>query len=147
MNNLEKSKGYFIECWIETKSGFIWSQREKFIPLYLVPSINGVIQTRNDKEEGFVRITTNLKQLIGTQVRVTDPNDTYISDNYQYEDNEWIIVPPDNPLIFKGLGMNRASDFVMKVWCKDVPVNSMFMELSPKMSLALFFNFGNLQIE
>ncbi|HDR8454038.1 TPA: hypothetical protein QC364_000837 [Bacillus cereus] len=144
VNNLEKSKGYFIECWIETKSGFIWSQREKFIPLYLVPSINGVIQTRNDKEEGFVRITTNLKQLIGTQVRVTDPNDTYISDNYQYEDNEWIIVPPDNPLIFKGLGMNRASDFVMKVWCKDVPVNSMFMELSPKNESGIVLQFWKL---
>ncbi len=132
IKSLEKGKGYFIECWIETQNGFIWSQREKFIPLYLVPAINGVIQTRNDEDEGFVRVTTNLKQLIGTQVRATDPNDTYISDNYQYENDDWIIVPSDNPLIFKGLGMNRASDFVMKLWCKDIGEKSMFLELSPK---------------
>lgn len=129
---LEKGKGYFIECVIETENGFTWSQKEKFIPLYIVPSINGVIQTKDDSEEGFVRITANLKQLLGTQVRATDPNDTYISDNYDYEDEDWVIVPSDNPIVYKGLGMNRASDFVMKVWCKDIPIGSMFLELSPK---------------
>lgn len=129
---LEKGKGYFIECVVETMNGFIWSQREKFIPLYIVPSINGLVQTRNDSEEGFVRITANLKQMLGTQVRATDPNDTYISDNYQYEGDDWVIVPPNNPLIYRGLGMNRASDFVMKVWCKKILDNSMFLEIAPK---------------
>lgn len=132
IEKLEKGKGYFVECSIETRNGVTWSQRERFIPLYYVPSINGVIQTTNDSDEGFVRIATNLKQMVGTQVRATDPNDTYISDNYDYVDNDWIVVPADNPLIFKGLGMNRASDFVMKVWCKGIPDNSMFLELSPK---------------
>lgn len=129
---LEKGKGYFIECTIETEKGFIWSQREKFIPLYMVPSLNGVIQTRSDEEEGFVRITANIKQLLGTQVRATDESDTYISDNYQYENEEWVIVPSDNPIVFKGMSMNRASDFVMKVWCKDVPIGTKFLEISPK---------------
>jgi hypothetical protein len=132
VKKLEKGKGYFIECIIETTNGFIWSQKEKFIPLYLVPSINGVIQTEDDVEEGFVRITANLKDILGTQVRATDPNDTYISDNYQYEESEWVVVPSDNPLIFKGLGMNRASDFVAKIWCRDVPVDTMFLELRTK---------------
>ncbi|MEX3625177.1 hypothetical protein [Viridibacillus arvi] len=132
VTKLEKGKGYFIECVVETVNGFTWSQKEKFIPLYIVPSINGVIQTRNDSDEGFVRITANLKQLLGTQVRATDPNDTYISDNYEYENEEWVIVPSDNPIVFKGMGMNRASDFVMKVWCKNVPIGSQFLELSPQ---------------
>ncbi|MCY8228699.1 hypothetical protein MOC30_14010 [Bacillus spizizenii] len=139
--NLEKGKGYYIECIVETMNGFTWSQKEKFIPLYIVPSINGVIQTRNDKDEGFVRITSNLKQLIGTQVRATDPNDTYISDNYEYEDEEWVIVPKDNPIVFKGMGMNRASDFVMKVWCKDIPYNSKFLEVSPPQGEGISISF------
>ncbi|MFJ8247280.1 hypothetical protein [Peribacillus asahii] len=131
VTGLEKGKGYFIECVIQTVRGFTWSQKEKFVPLYLIPSINGLVQTRSDNEEGFIRVTANLKQLLGTQVRVTDPNDTYISDNYEYEDEDWIIVPDGNPLVFKGLGMNRASDFVMKVWCKNVPIDTKFLELSP----------------
>lgn len=132
IKGLEKGKGYFIECVIETKNGFIWSHKEKFIPLYIVPSINGVVQTRNDEEEGFVRVTANLKQLLGTQVQATDPDDTYTSDNYEYVDNDWIVIPRDNPLVFKGLGMNRASDFVMKIWGKDIPFNTCFLELRPK---------------
>lgn len=129
---LEKGKGYFIECVVETVNGFVWSQKEKFIPLYIVPSINGLVQTRNDSDEGFVRITANLKQLLGTQVRATDPTDTYISDNYKYENDDWVIVPPDNPIVYKGLGMNRASDFVMKVWCKNIMNDSMFLSLTPQ---------------
>lgn len=130
-SKLEKGKGYFIEISIETVNGFVWSQRERFIPLYIVPSINGLVQTRNDSKEGFVRITANLKQLLGTQVK-PDPDDPYISDNYEYEDDDWIVVPPDQPLIYKGLGMNRASDFIMKLWCRNVPDNSKFLELTPK---------------
>lgn len=143
---LEKGKGYFIECVVETKNGFTWSHREKFIPLYIVPSINGVIQTRSDSEEGFVRISANLKQLLGTQVRATDPNDTYISDNYEYEDNDWVVIPEENPIVYKGLGMNRASDFTMKVWCKDIQNGSMFLELSPKQGEGIpikFYKYSN----
>lgn len=132
ITGLEKGKGYFIDCHIETKKGFIWSHREKFIPIYIIPSLNGVIQTRNDSDEGFVRVTANLKQILASQVRATDPDDTYISDNYKYEDDDWVVVPKSNPLVFKGLGMNRASDFIMKIWCKDVPINSMFLELRTK---------------
>jgi hypothetical protein len=132
IKGLEKGKGYFIEVVIETKNGFVWSDREKFIPIYLVPAVHGIIQTENDSDDGFVRVSAELKQILGTQVRATDPNDQYISDNYQYENNEWIIVPEDNPVIFRGLGMNRASDFVMKVWCKNVPIGTKFLELSPK---------------
>lgn len=132
VNNLEKNKGYFIECVVVTENGFVWSQKEKFIPIYLVPSIHGVVQTANDEDNGFVRVTANLKQLLGSQVRATDTSDMYFSDNYEYENDDYIIVPSDNPVIYKNLGMNRASDFVVKVWCKNIPDASMFLQLSPK---------------
>jgi hypothetical protein len=144
IEGLEKGKGYFIECAIETVNGIIYNHRERFIPMYIVPSANGVINTRNDKEEGFIRITANLNQVLGTQVRgnprkkvdayvsgVDNDNDNYDSDNYEYIDDEWVVVPKDKPIIFNGLGMNRASDFVMKLWCKDIPFNTKFMEISP----------------
>lgn len=133
VSGLEKGKGYFIECTIETVNGLIYSHKERFIPMYIVPSLNGVIATVNDRDEGFVRITTNLKQITGTQVKGTPKTfgDDYDSDNYTYIDDEWIVIPKSKPLIFTGLGMNRASDFVMKVWCKDILNGTKFMELSP----------------
>jgi hypothetical protein len=143
IKGLEKGKGYFIECVIETLNGIVYTHRERFIPMYIVPSANGVISTRNDEEEGFVRITANLNQVLGTQVRgdskkkvdyvsgVDNDDDDYDSDNYEYIDNDWVVVPSNKPIIFKGLGMNRASDFVSKVWCKGIPSNTKFMEISP----------------
>ncbi|MEH7207624.1 hypothetical protein V7094_15500 [Priestia megaterium] len=132
VKGLEKNKGYFIECVVVTENGFVWSQKERFIPIYLVPSIHGVVQTANVEDDGFVQVTANLKQLLGSQVRATNTADLYVSDNYEYEDQDWVIIPSDNPLIYKNLGMNRASDFVVKVWCKNIPDASMFLELSPK---------------
>lgn len=139
VEGLEKGKGYFIECLIETVNGVVYTHRERFIPLYIVPSVNGVVSTRADKEEGFVRVTANLKQILGTQVsggsrEVVDSSISGLAqelDPYKYIDEDWIVIPSDSPVIFKGLGMNRASDFVMKVWCKDIPNNKKFIDISP----------------
>lgn len=133
VKGLEKNKAYFIECQIVTVNGMTYTSRERFIAVYLVPSANGIIQTQNDSEEGFIRINTNLKQILGTQVKGTPKavEDTYDSDNYVYLDEDWIVIPEDKPVLFTGLGMNRASDFVMKVWCKDVPFGKKFLDISP----------------
>lgn len=132
--DLAKGKGYFIRCEIETINGLTYSHQEKFIPMYLIPSINGVITTRNDSEEGAIRLTGNMKQIIGTKVKnlkegVSDGSVEV--DQYEYALNEWIMIPKDDPLIFTGLEMNRASDFVIKLWFKNIPENTIFMELSP----------------
>ncbi|MED1125507.1 hypothetical protein [Bacillus atrophaeus] len=139
VENLEKGKGYFIECSIETVNGVTYAHRERFIPLYIVPSINGVISTRSDSDEGFIRITANLKQITGTQVRSSPKSSIdsstssieQLKDNYKYIDNEWVVVPPDDPVVFRGLGMNRASDFIMKVWCRNLTDNKEFLEIRP----------------
>lgn len=131
VNDLVKGKGYFIECLISTVNGMVYSHREKFIPMYIVPSVNGLITTRNDEEEGFVRITSNLKQITGTQVK-GEKGDNYSSDNYEYIDGDMVVVPENNPVIFRGLDMNRASDFVMKIWCRDIPYGTNFLRLIPK---------------
>lgn len=143
VTGLKKGKGYFIECYIETVNGVVYSQRERFIPIFLVPSANGVITTENDSDEGFVRVTANLKQIIGTQVKGTPKavDDVYDSDNYTYIDNEWVVVPVDKPIMFAGLGMNRASDFVMKVWFKDVPSGTKFLDISPEANNGIAIQF------
>lgn len=132
---LEKGKGYFIECLIETVNGIVYSHRERFIPLYVVPSAQGVVQARDDSSEGFVRITSRLQQITGQQTQgksiwehrnIPAPRGY---DTYRYIDNEWVVIPPESPVVFSNLGMNKASDFIMKVWMKDVPNNKMFLEL------------------
>ncbi len=136
VKGLEKGKGYFIECLVETVNGVIYTHRERFVAMYIVPSVNGLISTVNDDNEGFIRITANLKQIIGTQVKGDSYKEVglenYDSDNYQYVNDDWIIIPSNKPLLYKGLGMNKASDFVMKIWCKSLPSDKMFMKLNPE---------------
>lgn len=131
VEKLEKGKGYFIQCKIETVNGFVYTHREKFVPMYIVPSVNGAIQTVNDSDDGFIRITSNLIQLLGTQAKA-DATDTYHSDNFEYEGGEWIVIKNGDYLQYSGLNMNRVSDFVMKVWFKNIPNNTMFLSLKPK---------------
>lgn len=147
VNGLEKSKSYFIKCSIETINGVTYSHREMFTPLYIVPSIKGIINARNDEEEGFIRVTANLKQIIGTQVSGGDSINPDIEDleqvveSFEYIENEWVVVPKDKSLFFTGLSMNRASDYIMKVWFKDVPNNTRFLELSPPRSTGIAVQF------
>jgi hypothetical protein len=143
ITGLERGKGYFIECLIETVNGVVWTHREKFIPMYIVPSANGLIQTVNDYDEGVIRITTNLKQITGTQVKGTPQvdNDGNDSNNYSYINDEWIVIPKERPIIFQGLGMSKASDFVMKLWCKNIPNGTKFAEVSPPENTGIAIQF------
>lgn len=132
IGNLLKANSYFIECIVETVNGMVYTHRERFIPLYIIPSINGVISTSNNPDEGFINVSANLKQITGTQVQgvPTAEVESGKVDNYKYIGEDWIVIPEGNPVMFSGLGMNRASDFTMKVWCRDIPSEKMFMELS-----------------
>ena len=135
VEGLEKNKGYYIECEIETLNGMLYSHKERFVPLYIVPSANGVIHTMTDSENGFVKVSSSIKQLIGTKVKGDATNNMATEgnrkDDYIYIDGDWVVIPEGNPVSFKGMDMNRASDFVMKVWCRNIPNDKEFMTMLP----------------
>jgi len=124
IHDLRKGKGYYIEVSVETEKGMFHSHKERFIPMYVTPAVRGVIEAENDEEFGFVKVNSRLKQLLGTAITATEYHD------YQYIDKDWIVIPNEAPVLFKGLGMNRASDFIMKVWFYDVPIGDMFLSLT-----------------
>ncbi len=149
---LEKGRAYFIECKIETRNGFKYSHKERFIPMYVTPSVNGVMSAENVEDEGFIRISAHLKKITGTQVRASEgdldeydgtvnDNDDYDSDNYEYIDNEWVVIPENKNIIFRNLLMSKASDFVAKVWFRNIPNNTKFMEISPEMDKGIPISF------
>lgn len=158
VKGLEKGKAYFIECKIETRNGFQYSHRERFIPMYVVPSVNGVMSTESDTDEGFIRISAHLKKITGTQVRACgqnceldeydgsqSDNDDYDSDNYEYIDKEWVVIPKGKNIIFRDLTMSKASDFITKVWFKNIPNNTKFMEISPEGNKGIAIEFWKLK--
>lgn len=121
VEDLEKGKGYYVEVMIETESNMFYTHKERFIPMFIAPYADGVMVLGNDEDNGFVRVSAKLIALKGAPIT--------IDKDYQYEyvDGEWVVVPKDIPIVFNGLGMNRASDFIIKLWFRNVEDGEKFL--------------------
>ena len=128
-NNLVKGKLYYIKCQVVTRNGINFFDTHQFIPHFVSPSLDGIIETMNQPESGQVLVQSFLKQTLGIQTRPfvigSNNND---SDNYTYLANDWVVIPQDKPLKYTSLGMAKASDWVAKIWCKNI-VNGLFLDL------------------
>lgn len=121
MSDLIKGRLYYVACSVTTLNGIRYKETKEFIPQFIAPTINGVIEVSNQGNSGQVLVQSYLKQMLGTQVKPYVPyGDDDGEWNYVFLDDDWIIIPPKNPLIFTDLGMAKSSDWIAKVWCKNV---------------------------
>lgn len=141
VSNLTKGKLYYISCQISTQNGIVYADEHQFIPQYIIPTFNGIIQPMNTGEEGQITIEAFLKQLLGTPAKPFIPNrPTDADDHYLYWKHDSVIIPKDNPLIFKKLGMAKASDFIFKCWCRNVN-NGVMLDWAPSMGRGIHIKF------
>ncbi len=139
--NLTKGKLYYLGIKIITQNGIVFQAEHQFVPQYIIPTFNGIIQPMNTGEEGQITIEAFLKQLLGTPAKPFIPNrPTDADDHYLYWKHDSVIIPKDNPLIFKKLGMAKASDFIFKVWCRNVH-NGTMLDWSPSMGKGIHIEF------
>lgn len=130
VDGLVKGKLYYLGCRITTKNGINYFETHEFIPHFVTPSLDGILTVKNNGDEGQVLVQSYLKQMLGTQTKPFIPgaeNDN--SNNYTYMDHEWIIIPAQMPLMYTRLGMAKASDWVMKIWAKNV-LNGLMLDFS-----------------
>lgn len=131
-SNLVKGRLYYIKCQIDTLNGINYFDTHEFIPHFASPSLDGIIETQNQYENGQILVQSFLKQTLGIQTRPYIPGKkSSSSDNYTYIGGEWVVIPPDKPLQYTSLGMAKASDWIAKVWCKNV-IKGLFLELDRK---------------
>ncbi len=128
VSGLVKGRLYYIGCRVITKNGINYFETHEFIPHFIAPSLSGIVQVTNQSDGGQILVQSFLKQLLGTQTKpyIPDSNNS-LPTNYVYLNNEWVVIPQDKPLMFKDLGMAKASDWVAKIWCKNV-VNGLFLD-------------------
>ena len=130
INGLVKGRLYYIGCRVTTVNGINYLQTHEFIPHYVAPSLDGIMQVKNQPESGQVLVQSYLKQLLGTQTKPFIPNAPNDDPgNYTFLNNEWVIVPPEMPLVYTRLGMAKASDWLAKIWCKNV-TNGVMLDFS-----------------
>ena len=128
VSGLEKGMLYYIGCYTSTYSGIEYFDSKEFVAHFAAPSVSGVVEAVSKNEQGQVLVQAYLKQLLGIQTRPyieSAQNDS--SSNYVYADGEWVIIPPDKPLLYQRLGMAKASDFVVKLWHKNI-LDGKFLE-------------------
>ena len=131
-SNLVKGRLYYIKCQIDTLNGINYFDTHEFIPHFASPSLDEIIETQNQYENGQILVQSFLKQTLGIQTRPYIPGKkSSSSDNYTYIGGEWVVIPPDKPLQYTSLGMAKASDWIGRVWCKNV-INGLFLELDRK---------------
>lgn len=130
VSSLSKGKMYHIACRVITQNGVNHLEVHEFVPHYVAPSLDGMIQTKSQDDSGQILVQAYLKQLLGTQTKPyipNAPNDDPI--NYAFLNNEWVVIPPTMPLSYVRLGMAKASDWVGKIWCKNV-LNGVMLDFS-----------------
>ena len=127
-NNLVKGRLYYIKCQVVTRNGINFFDTHQFVPHFASPSLDGIVETQNQSESGQILVQSFLKQTLGIQTRpfVVGENNND-SDNYTYLGNDWVVIPPDKPLKYTSMGMAKASDWVAKVWCKNI-LNGVFLD-------------------
>lgn len=121
ISGLTKGKLYYIGCQVRTVNGVDFLDTHEFIAHFVAPSMGGEIQVYNDEDKGQVLVQAFLRQHLGIQTQpFVEGANNDLPINYVFLDNEWVVIPPDKPLGYKRLGMAKSSNWVMKIWCKNV---------------------------
>lgn len=121
VSGLIKGKLYYIGCYTRTINGVNFFDSHEFIPHFVAPSTASVVEVNSDVSNGQVLVQSYLRQQLGIQTHPYIPEGkTNISMDYTFLDNEWLVVPPDMPLLYQKLGVGKSSDYVLKVWCKFI---------------------------
>ena len=141
ISDLIKGRIYYIGCRVKTKNGINHFEVHEFIPHFVTPSLDGIVTVRNNSEEGQVLVQSYLKQMLGTQTKPFIPNaETDNSNNYTFMSGDWVIIPAEKPLMYTRLGMAKSSDWIMKVWCKNV-LDGLMFDFSEQMGNGVHMRF------
>ena len=133
ISDLDKGKLYYLGIQIHTSSGIDYFTKHEFVSHYVAPSTSGIINVKNDKDNGLVLMQATIAQNIGIQVaphleQDEDSGIPFMPVEYVYIDDDKVVIPPHRPLMFSRLGMAQASDFVLKLWCQNIK-DGKFLEL------------------
>lgn len=98
----------------ESTSGFL-----NFKPKYIAPKLTATLTTENISEQGSIKISANILQLIGKVG----------SGEIDYIDNDWVSLRNGSVVFEEGFNIYN-SDFMLKIWLKDIPNDVVFLTLT-----------------
>jgi len=120
IQGLANNTPYYVEVKTVSVNGQIGSSGLiEFTPFYISPNLFSTLTTTPDLKTGSIKVEAIILQLIG----VMDTG-TVI-----YQDDTWIDLTQGGQVSFsEGFSVNQ-SEFVLKFWCKNIPVDAVFLKL------------------
>lgn len=127
---LQNGEEYYVEVKTlsvngqEASSGLIL-----FRPFYISPKLLSVLTVENLSDQGAVKVSANIIQIIG---KLYDANGNEIdSRTIEYVNGEEIDLTRSDyeKLVFQEGFKIDKSDFVLKLWCKNIPDDKVFLTL------------------
>jgi len=90
-----------------------------FTPFFVKPSLYSTLTTTSNSETGSILIESIIIQELGNM-------DTGIA---IYQDDTWIDLTQGGQVSFSDGFKIDQSEFLMKIWCKNVPIDTVFCKL------------------
>jgi len=131
ITGLDNGTLYYIQVKTESVNGLLsGTELIWFKPLYITPRLSLVLTPENLAEQGAIKLSANIVQIIG---KLYDNNGVQVNPlDVEYIDGEWLdLTRFDYDKLNFDDGFNIAqSDFTMKLWCKNIPDDKVFLTLN-----------------
>ena len=131
ITGLDNGTLYYIQVKTESVNGLLsGTELIWFKPLYITPRLSLVLTPENLPEQGAIKLSANIVQIIG---KLYDNNGVQVNPlDVEYIDGEWLdLTRFDYDKLNFDDGFNIAqSDFTMKLWCKNIPDDKVFLTLN-----------------
>ena len=137
---LENSKLYYLEVKTLSPNGNAGTtELVPFKPFYIAPRLTVTLTPENLPEKGAIKVSANIIQII---LKLYDNYGNQINPmNVEYVDNEWLDmnrIDYDKLVADEGFDIFQ-SNFLLQLWCKDLPENKVFLTLyAPQGRLEVF---------
>lgn len=130
ITNLENGTNYYLEVKTLSPSGNVGSTGLiKIVPFYLVPKLNVVVTPVNKPNEGAIKISANVIQVV-LKLYDRDGNEVKTEDIEYLEDTAVDLNRWDYLKIVADEAFNiDRSDFIIRLWVKQLPKNNEFLTL------------------
>lgn len=114
-----------------------------FKPFYIAPKLTVTVTPENLSEQGAIKVSANVIQII---LKLYDNNGNQINPmNIEYVDDDWIDMNRlDYDKLIADEGFNiLQSNFLLQLWCKDLPEDKVFLTLFAPQGRLEMFKFKN----
>lgn len=140
ITGLENDISYYLEVKTLSPNGNMGTTGLiNFKPFYIAPKLTVTVDPKNLLSQGAIQIDANIVQII---LELYDDNGDAINPlNVEYIDDEWIDITriDYDKLVAEG-GFNiLQSNFILQMWCKNLPDDKIFLTLfSPDGKIEMF---------